>query len=84
MYIILFKSNLPIKLPAIQVTRGGGKSSRPEVVTLILEYSETCFTVAPLTFPVQEVSSSPSQITIEMHMHDGPQVGTRGQLNFAK
>ncbi len=32
-------------------------------------------TVAPLTFPVQEVSSSPSQITIEMHMHDGPEVG---------
>ncbi len=32
-------------------------------------------TVAPLTFPVQEVSSSSSQITIEMHMHDGPAVG---------
>ncbi len=32
-------------------------------------------TVAPLTFLVQEVSSSPSQITIEMHMHDGPEVG---------
>ncbi len=32
-------------------------------------------TVAPLLSPVQEVSSSSSEITIEMHMHDGPEVG---------
>ena len=32
-------------------------------------------TIAPLTFAVQEVSSSPSEITIEMHMHDGMEVG---------
>ncbi len=32
-------------------------------------------TVAPLTFPVQEVSNSSNDITIEMHMHDGTEVG---------
>ena len=35
----------------------------------------THFTIAPLTFPVQEESSSPSEITIEMHMHDGTEIG---------
>ncbi len=33
------------------------------------------YTVAPLTFPVQEVSTSRNDITIEMHMHDGTEVG---------
>ncbi len=32
-------------------------------------------TVAPLTFTVQEVSTFRSDITIEMHMHDGTEVG---------
>ena len=32
-------------------------------------------TVAPLLSPVQEVSSSPGEITIELHMHDVPEVG---------
>ncbi len=32
-------------------------------------------TVASLLSPVQEVSSSPNDITIEMHMHDGTEVG---------
>ena len=31
-------------------------------------------TVAPLLSPVQEVSISSSEITIEMHMHNGPEV----------
>ncbi len=31
--------------------------------------------MAPLFSPVQEVSISPNDITIEMHMHDGTEVG---------
>ncbi len=30
--------------------------------------------LAPLLSPVQEVSLSPNDITIEMHMHDGTEV----------
>ncbi len=41
----------------------------------VMKLTVHVITVAPLTFPVQEVSSSPSQITIEMHVHDGPEVG---------
>ena len=37
-------------------------------------FSLHVYTVAPLLSPVQEVSSSPNDITIEMHMHDGPEV----------
>ena len=40
-----------------------------------LGFLQQDITVAPLSFPVQEVSSSPSEITIEMHMHDGTEVG---------
>ncbi len=42
-----------------------------------VEPEHHCFwhhTVAPLLSPVQEVSTSPGQITIEMHMHDGTEV----------
>ncbi len=34
-----------------------------------------CSTVAPLFSPAQEVSTSHNDITIEMHMHDGTEVG---------
>ena len=32
-------------------------------------------TVAPLLSPVKEVSTSPNDITIEIHMHDGMELG---------
>ena len=43
-------------------------------LTLLGKNTDNEHTVAPLLSPVQEVSSSISEITIEMHMHDGTEV----------
>ncbi len=44
------------------------------VVVDLISFSSRHSTVAPLLSPVHEVSISPNDITIEMHMHAGPEV----------
>ncbi len=54
------------------------KLIRGDSIVVMYKFQKAVYiyhTVAPLLSPVQEVSCSPSEITIEMHMHDGTEVG---------